>query len=78
MKLKDAENTAGIYVVLMGLVLAITLLSSCSVAGDISERVAQGRADRAEVRAEAADQAMYDTLVWRNTLGYNEVDLIIK
>jgi hypothetical protein len=60
MKLEDAENTAGIYIVLMGLVLAITLLSSCSVAGDISERVSQSRADRAEVRAEAADQAIYD------------------
>ena len=60
MKLEDAENTAGIYIVLMGLVLAITLLSSCSVAGDISERVSQSRADRAEVRAEAADQTIYD------------------
>tara|TARA_R110000765_G_scaffold169242_1_gene274243 strand:- start:156 stop:362 length:207 start_codon:yes stop_codon:yes gene_type:complete len=60
MKLEDAESTAGIYAIMMGLILIITLLSSCSVTGDIAERVAQGRADRAEVRAADADQALYD------------------
>lgn len=60
MRLKDAESTAGIYAVLMGLVLVIVLLSSCSVTGDLAERVAQGRADRAELRAAPADQALYD------------------
>ena len=60
MKTKDAETTAGIYAVMMSLILIITLLSSCSVTGDIAERVSQGRADRVEVRAAVADQALYD------------------
>jgi len=60
MRLEDAESTAGIYAVMMGLILIIVLLSSCSVTGDIAERVAQGRADRTEVRAADADQALYD------------------
>ena len=60
MKLEDAESTAGIYAIMMGLILVIVLLSSCSVTGDIAERVSQGRADRAEVRSAVADQALYD------------------
>jgi hypothetical protein len=60
MKTKDAETTAGIYAVMMCLILIIVLLSSCSVTGDIAERVSQGRADRVEVRAAVADQALYD------------------
>ena len=60
MRLKDAESTAGIYAVLMGLVLVIVLLSSCSVTGDLAERIGQAQADRAELRAAPADQALYD------------------
>ena len=60
MKLKDAESTAGIYAIMMGLILVIVLLSSCSVTGDIAERVSQGHADRVEVRSAVADQALYD------------------
>ncbi len=60
MKLEDAESTAGIYAIVMGLILVIVLLSSCSVTGDIAERVSQGHADRVEVRSAVADQALYD------------------
>jgi len=58
-QLKDAESTAGIYIVLMAIVLACTMLTSCGVAGDISERVAQATADREEVRNEARDAELY-------------------
>ena len=60
MRLKDAESTAGIYAVLMVLVLVVALLSSCSVTGDIAERIGQTQTDRAELRAAPADQALYD------------------
>ena len=60
MRLEDAESTAGIYAVLMGLVLVIVLLSSCSVTRDLAERIGQAQADRAELRAAPADQALYD------------------
>ena len=60
MRLEDAESTAGIYAVLMVLVLVVALLSSCSVTGDLTERIGQGHADRVEVRSAVADQALYD------------------
>ena len=66
MKLEDAESTAGIYAIVMGLILVIVLLSSCSVTGDIAERVSQGHADRVEVRSAVADQALYDAEHIRN------------
>ena len=59
-QLKDAESTAGIYIVLMAIVLACTMLTSCGVVGDLSERVAQATADRTEVRNAPRDAEMYN------------------
>ncbi len=57
MRLEDAESTAGIYAVLMVLVLSVVLLTSCSETGDLAERLGHTQADRAVRRSAPAAQA---------------------